>query len=321
MRDEVKGRLRLGTRGSELALWQARETERRIEEPLEIVVVKTEGDRRRDIALQGQSTTGFFTKDIERRLINREIDIAVHSLKDLPTQGDPALTIAAYLPRATVEDLLLVHPEWTDDEGWLPLKAGCVVGAGSLRRQSLIRRWAPTARPELIRGNVPTRVRKCIDGEYGAVVLARAGVERLGLDPRPLRGWQLDDTRWLPAPGQGAVAVQIRADDDHARCAVTAIDDDATRQAVGLERHLLTAFEGGCHTAFGAHATAKADSWTLDIGIDRGDAGWGQLRIEGSLGDCRAIGLDSLPQFEVPEAAEWSQLRSLWSPPGADGPR
>ena len=201
--------MRLGTRGSALALWQARETARRLSSEVEIVVVKTEGDRRKEIALQGGSATGFFTKDIERRLLAGEIDIAVHSLKDLPTALDPRLEVAAVLPRARVEDLLLVHPDWVDEERSFPVREGCVVGAGSFRRQSQLRHWAPWARAELIRGNVPTRVRKCVGGDYGAVILARAGVERLALDPAPLRGWVIALPHWLPAAGHGAVAVQV----------------------------------------------------------------------------------------------------------------
>ena len=121
--------LRIGTRGSDLALWQAREVQHRLDQPSEIVIVKTEGDRRQDIALQGGSKTGFFTKDIERRLLAEEIDVAVHSLKDLPTQITDGLELAAILPRAPISDLLVVHPDWLDESGLLPLKEGCVVGA------------------------------------------------------------------------------------------------------------------------------------------------------------------------------------------------
>jgi hydroxymethylbilane synthase len=317
--------LRIGTRGSELALWQAREVERRLCVPTVIVVIKTAGDQLRDIPLQGQSTTGFFTKDIERRLLAGEVDIAVHSLKDLPTTIDAGLEVAAVLPRAPVSDLLLVHPDWLDEaQPLLPLRPGCIVGAGSLRRQSLLRLHAPQVEPRLIRGNVPTRARKCREGEYGAVVLARAGVERLGLDIAPLLAWELSPDLWLPAPGQGAVAVEIRKGDEGARAAVAAIDDATTARAVELERRLLSRFEGGCHTAFGAHAVAvdtgletgeKSEAaargeptWVVDLGIDRGASGWGQARFSGSFEECVALGPEVLPRLGAPTARSRDEL-------------
>lgn len=311
--------LRIGTRGSALALWQAREVERRLRVPTAIVVIKTAGDQLRDIPLQGQSTTGFFTKDIERRLLGGEVDIAVHSLKDLPTTIAAGLEIAAVLPRAPVSDLLLVHPAWLDDaQPLLPLRAGCVVGAGSLRRQALLRLHAPQAEPRMIRGNVPTRIEKCREGVYGAVVLARAGVERLGLELAPLAAWELSPELWLPAPGQGAVAVEVRAGDERAREAVAAIDDAATARAVEIERRLLSRFEGGCHTAFGAHAAAVDTSdetgdkggaaWVVDLGIDRGAPGWGQARFAGSFEACMALGPEAIPRLDAPAARRREDL-------------
>lgn len=322
--------LRIGTRGSELALWQAREVERLLRAPTAIVVIKTAGDELRDVPLQGRSTTGFFTKDIERRLLSGEVDIAVHSLKDLPTTIDPGLEVAAVLPRAPVSDLLLVHSSWSDEaQPGLPLRAGCVVGAGSLRRQALLRLHAPQVEPRLIRGNVPTRVKKCRDGEYGAVVLARAGIERLGLDLAPLLAWELLSDRWLPAPGQGAVAVEVRKGDERARAAVAAIDDAATARAVELERRLLARFEGGCHTAFGAHAvmdksvekdekgqTAEPGGaiWVVDLGIDRGAPGWGQARFSGTYEECLALGPDVIPRLDAPAAPSREDLCRPFAP-------
>jgi len=261
-------------------------------------IIKTEGDQRQDIALQGGTETGFFTKAIEERLAAGEIDIAVHSLKDLPTSIDPRLEVAACLVRAPVEDVLFIHPDWYDESRVLPLRDGCVVGAGSLRRQALVNYYAPTATPTLIRGNVPTRMRKCVDQDYGAVVLARAGVERLELDPAPLLAFQLNSEVWLPAPGQGAVAVQIRKGDEKAAAAVTALNHADTHAAVRLERRLLANFEGGCHTAFGAHARRLDQGWEVSIGIDRGgDVGWGQEVFSGTLEECSALGPDLAPRF------------------------
>lgn len=307
-------KLRIGTRGSKLALWQAHEVMRRLDEPTSLVIVKTEGDQKQDIALQGGSTTGFFTKDIERRLITGEIDVAVHSLKDLPTELDPALELAAILPRAPISDLLVVHPDWFIDEGLLPIKQDCRVGAGSLRRQALIRLYAPHTSPELIRGNVPTRLGKCSSGQYGAIVLARAGVERLELRLEPLRAFELNPLYWLPAPGQGAVAVEVRRDDDRARRAISAINHPTTAAAVALERGLLAAFEGGCHTAFGASALEESGRWTVDIGIDRGDAGWGQARFNGTRDEIRSIGPREISKFRAIELESRDELCRPWTP-------
>ena len=146
----------IGTRGSRLALWQAEEVKRLLPVESRLEIIRTSGDRIQDISLQGGSTTGCFTREIEERLMAGDIDLAVHSFKDLPTALDPRLAIAACLPRAPVTDLLLVHPDWLgDDDGLLPLKPGCRVGAGSLRRQALVRLYRPDAKPDLIRGNVP----------------------------------------------------------------------------------------------------------------------------------------------------------------------
>ncbi len=303
----------IGTRGSRLALWQAEEVQRLLPAEARLEIIRTTGDRIQDVSLQGGSTTGFFTREIEERLLAGDIDLAVHSFKDLPTALDPRLAIAACLPRAPVTDLLLVHPDWLGDDGLLPLKPGCRVGAGSLRRQALVRLYRADARPELIRGNVPTRVRKCVDGEYGAVVQARAGVERLELDTDPLVIFELDPALWLPAPAQGAVAVEIRTDDDRARAAVGAIDDAATTAAVTLERRLLAAFEGGCHTAFGAHAVADGRIWRAAIGIDRPEgAGWGQKVYTGILEDLENLGPANIVEM-TPEAVTVQEaLCRMW---------
>lgn len=298
MTERHERELIIGTRGSKLALWQATTVRGLLTPGTELKIIKTEGDQRQDVALQGGTETGFFTKAIEERLAAGEIDIAVHSLKDLPTTIDPRLQVAACLVRAPVEDVLFVHPHWYDDSQILPLRDGCVVGAGSLRRQALLNYYAPSATPTLIRGNVPTRLRKCVDGEYGAVVLARAGVERLGLDPAPLLAFQLNSDVWLPAPGQGAVAVQVRKGDLRAIDAVAPLNDPDTYDAVRLERLLLANFEGGCHTAFGARARKRDGRWEVAIGIDRGgDAGWGQELFSGAFEECRTLGPELAPGF------------------------
>ena len=311
---ETRTELIIGTRGSRLALWQAEEVQRVLQVDARVEIIRTSGDRLQDISLQGGSTTGFFTREIEERLLAGEIDVAVHSFKDLPTALDPRLVIAACLPRAPVSDLLLVHPDWQGDDGILPLRPGCVVGAGSLRRQALVRLYRPDARPELIRGNVPTRIRKCVEGQYGAIVQARAGVERLDLDTAPLVVFELAPDLWLPAPAQGAVAVEVRADDERARSAVAAIDHPNTTAAVTLERHLLSRFEGGCHTAFGAHAWPVGVGWYAAIGIDRpGDRGWGQKTFTGDRASIEVLGPDSIREMAPEAVTEKEALCRPWT--------
>jgi hydroxymethylbilane synthase len=267
---------KIGTRGSALALWQARTVASLLDVDTELIIVKTSGDRFQDIPLQGQSQTGFFTKEIEHQLLEGHIDIAVHSLKDLPTQPHSELVLGAYLPRASANDLLLVHPDWHDPAALVPVKSGCNVGATSLRRQALLRLYGPQAEPAMLRGNVPTRVDKCKNGRYGAIVLAQAGVGRLEIDTRPLLVYQLNPEIWLPAPGQGVVAAQARGSDKELLKHIAKLDDAISRRAVTIERQLLAHFEGGCHTAFGAYALPAGDKWDVRIGLDREGKGWGQ---------------------------------------------
>ena len=304
----------IGTRGSRLAMWQAEEVQRVLPTEARLEIIRTSGDRIQDVSLQGGSTTGFFTREIEEHLLAGDIDLAVHSFKDLPTTLDPRLVIAACLPRASVTDLLLVHPDWLgEDGGLLPIKPGCLVGAGSLRRQALVRLYRPDAEPALIRGNVPTRIRKCVEGQYGAIVMARAGIERLALDTDPLVVFELDPALWLPAPAQGAVAIEIRTDDARTRAAVEAIDHSSTSAAVALERRLLAAFEGGCHTAFGAHVVAQGTGWRAAIGIDRPDgSGWGQRVYTGTSADLAALGPDNIPQMTPETVAGQEALCRPW---------
>lgn len=297
----------IGTRGSDLALWQANTAAALIDAETELSIVKTSGDRFQNIALQGQSTQGFFTKEIELLLLNGEIDVAVHSLKDLPTEITPGLVLGAYLKRAPVSDLLLVNPDWVAADNLVPLKPGCCVGATSLRRQALLRLYRPEAEAALLRGNVPSRVEKCRAGEYGAIILARAGVERLGLKLDDLNVYELDPELWLPAPGQGAVAIQVRAGDAELLDLLEKANDSPTRRAADLERRLLANFEGGCHTAFGAWARDLGAAWDLSIGLED-ERGWRAYRTAGSYEELERIGPASGIEFSPPSVGPQEAL-------------
>ncbi len=240
----------VGSRGSALAMWQTEHVVKLLGQPVKIEVITTRGDVDRTSKLQGKLEKGFFTEELEAALREKRIDFAVHSLKDLPTKGPEDLVIAAVLERAPVADRLLVR-------GPLPLKAGARVGASSLRREALLKTWFPGAQAALLRGNVPTRVKKLQAGEYDAIVLAAAGLTRLGLETNGLTVYDLNPHRWVPAPGQGAIGIQCRRDDAKTREALHRLQHEPTARAVHVERELLRIFEGGCTAPFGALLTGN----------------------------------------------------------------
>ncbi len=244
-------KVRIGTRGSDLALWQAHHVKSLLERAgakVDILVLKTKGDLIDNVPLSKVEGKAFFTAEIERALLDREVDIAVHSHKDLPTEMTPGLVIAAVPPRATHNERLLVRPDAYDEAApFLPLKLGARVGTSAPRRLEQLR----TLRPDLavldLRGNVPTRVRKAREGVYDAVVLAAAGLDRLQLATDGLVAVDLPIETFVPAPAQGALAIQVRADDApvYELCRGV-MHDEATERAIAAERSLLSGAGGGC---------------------------------------------------------------------------
>jgi hydroxymethylbilane synthase len=293
----MAGKVVIGSRGSALALWQARAVAARLGVPSEIHTVKTSGDRFLDAPLAGGIEKGFFTKEIELKLLGGEIDLAVHSLKDLPTAEVDGLCVGACLERAPVSDLLLIHPAWHERGTGGPLRRGCRVGATSLRRQALVHACLSEAETAFLRGNVPTRIRKCRDGTCGAVILARAGVERLAPVLNPLVSYELDPGIWLPAPGQGVIAIQARSNDGETLKLLSRLDHRPTRDAAEIERTLLAKFEGGCHTAFGAWARMSDAHWKVLVGIECAPEGWQMTSFSGTLQQCRSLDPSNLPEF------------------------
>lgn len=277
--------LRIGTRGSDLARWQAGWVSDRVQAPTEIVVIKTSGDRLKDVSLQGQSTMGFFTREIERALLADEIDLAVHSLKDLPVEQPEGLVLASISQRHDVQDVLLVRPWAHDPDRPIPVKPGSKVGAGSLRRKFALGALDAQLEPVLVRGNVPTRVRKTESGVVDAMIIARAGVSRLGLDVAPLVPYDLDPDVWIPAPGQACLAVEIRQDDAHTREAVRPLEHGPSRQCVELERRLLALSGGGCHAPFASWARPVDGEGQLQVsvGAPSPDGVWRTARFTGSV--------------------------------------
>ncbi len=269
----------IGSRGSRLARWQAEFVAERLDGPAKIKIIRTSGDVFLEKSLQKQDTKGFFTKEIEEELLAGSIDLAVHSLKDLPTELPEGLVLGGVSYRASHSDLLLVRPEALAENAF-PLAPGAKIGATSLRRQSLLRRFAPDLEARLLRGNVPTRIEKLHGGEYDAIIIARAGVERLDLDLSGLHVFELDPETWLPAPAQAVMGVEIRQSDTHTLEAIRPVLDPEAWKGVRIERELLTRFEGGCHAAFGALALKTANGWRVLLGRENAEGRWLAARVE-----------------------------------------
>lgn len=252
--------LRLGTRGSKLARWQADWTAARLTEighQVEIVEITTTGDANQSTDLGAIGGVGLFTKEIQRALLDDSVDLAVHSLKDLPTTPVPGLALAAVPEREVVADALVSNTARSIDE----LPAGARVGTGSLRRRSQLLKLRPDLQLCDVRGNVDTRLRKLDAGDFDAMVLAAAGLTRLGLDERIAQ--QIPFDQMLPAPGQGALGIECRADDGEAFSALAPLNVAEARAAVTAERTMLAHVEGGCLAAIGAHATVDDDQLHL----------------------------------------------------------
>jgi hydroxymethylbilane synthase len=239
--------LRIGTRRSRLALAQATEVAealRRTGVEAELVPMTTSGDRGADPSSDPAGLKGLFVAEIVRALRYGAVDLAVHSAKDLPAEDDESLVIAAVPPRASALDVLITR------EG--ELAGGATVGTSSVRRQAQVFRWRPDVLLKDLRGNVDTRLRKLAEGEVDGLVLAAAGLLRLGVVPEHAAPMSLAEM--VPAPGQGCLAVQARADDGPAREALAPLDDVPSREALVAERALMRAFGGGCALPLGAFA-------------------------------------------------------------------
>ena len=244
--------LTLGTRGSLLALTQSRTTKAELEADgsvrVALEIIRTTGDVRIDEPLPEIGGKGLFTQELDEALLDGRVDLAVHSLKDLPTELPDGLCLAATPLRVDPRDVL-VGPKG-ERTTLASLKKGAVVGTSSLRRAALLKSFRPDVEPRNIRGNVDTRLGKVDDGQYDAVILAGAGLMRLGLEDRALE-W-LERTAWLPAPGQGVLGVVTRTDDAKTRALVERLNDAPTRSAVRAERALLESLGGGCQVPVGA---------------------------------------------------------------------
>ena len=255
----------IGTRGSQLALWQANWVKAEIEKhhpgaEVEIKIISTKGDRVLDVSLPklGEQGKGLFTKELEDAIFARRVDLAVHSLKDLPTELPAGLHIGAMCEREDARDALVARGR-VKSFSELPERA--VIGTSSLRRQAQLRKARPDLVIEPVRGNVDTRLRKLDEGQFDAIVLAAAGLHRLGHAARITE--HLSENLVLPAVGQGALAIETRADDAVINQIVQSLDHEPTRLACSSERAFLKGLGGGCLVPIAAHATIEADVMTL----------------------------------------------------------
>ena len=272
--------LRIGTRASPLALWQANhvaDSLRPITAPrlVELVLIETEGDRVRDRALSQIGGDGLFTKEIQNALLANRVDVAVHSLKDLPTHFVEGLMLGAVPPRGPIGDAFVSskHARCSD------LPQGARVGTSSLRRRSQLLNQRPDLRVETLRGNVEGRLRKLDEQGFDAIILAEAGLRRLGLEVHITE--ILDRTWMLPAVGQGALGLECRTADDTTRALLAHLDDAATRAAVLCERAFLRKLGGGCLVPIGALAEVTGDRLTLSGAVLNVD---GTASVTGTLG-------------------------------------
>lgn len=264
--------LRIATRKSDLALWQANWVKAQLAalgHEAELVLIDTQGDRSQQDGtpfrlLPGQ---GFFTKAIQDALIDDQADIAVHSHKDLPSARMEGLDLAAISAREDPRDVLLISPAAFEASApTLPVKQGAVIGTSAARRQAQLKALRPDVNVQELRGNVPTRLRKLREGHYDAILLAAAGLSRLHLDTSGLNPQPLAPEVFVPAPAQGALALEIRREDYDLASLLTNLHDPASAKAVSAERGLMAMLQGGCQLALGAYAeladsTIKLTAW------------------------------------------------------------
>lgn len=249
-------KIRIGSRGSDLALWQANTVKRQLEAlgaEVSITIITTQGDSIQNLSFDKLEGKGFFTKEIEQALLENSIDLAVHSHKDLETTPPAGLVIAAVSERENPADVFLIHPDAADETQHWGLKKNAIVGTSSARRKSQVIGFRPDVEIRDLRGNVPTRLNKLVQGEYDAILLAKAGLERLKLDLQGMIEVVLDPEEFVPAPAQGVLALQIREEDQSLFDFLQAINNREVLAKIELERTVLNRMDGGCQLPLGVY--------------------------------------------------------------------
>ncbi len=291
--------LKLGTRGSPLALAQADElrqllvaTRALTQEEVEIVVIRTSGDRITDRALADAGGKGLFTKELDEALLDRRIDIAVHSAKDLPTVLPKFVGIAGYLPREDARDALIAPNFGSLDK----LPTGACIGTASVRREAQLRRLRPDISVRLLRGNVDTRLRKLAEGSCDATVLALAGLKRLG---RAHEASQiLDVASFIPAVGQGAIAIATRVEDEGLVSRLAPVLDASTERALAAERAFLAGLDGSCRTPLAGHAVLEGGRLRFrGIALRQDGTDAVEVARDGALADAERVGAEAAAEL------------------------
>ena len=256
----------IGTRGSELALWQANYVKDRLAEigvGAELKVIKTQGDIVQHLRLDKLEGKGFFTKELEEELLNGEIDLAVHSHKDLPTVNPPGLTIAAVTAREDPSELLIIHKDCVDFKKRLALKHNAIVGTSSNRRKAQLLAMRPDLEFDDLRGNVLSRIEKLRDENYDAIMLAKAGITRVNVDLSDFHVEELPPVEIIPAPAQGVLAVQIRENDTQLSEVLQSINNTEVADTIAVERQVLNLFDAGCHAPMGCYCRKQGDLYEV----------------------------------------------------------
>lgn len=246
----------IGSRGSDLALWQAnfvKDELKKIGQEVEIKIIKTQGDAIQHLSFDKMEGKGFFTKEIEEALLNKQIDLAVHSHKDLETTSPAGLSIAAVSYREDPSDILLVRKNAIDSQKPFSLKHNAVVGTSSARRKAQLLSMRNDVKIKDIRGNVPTRINKLREEQFDAIMLAHAGVKRLQLDLSEFEVVALSPDEFIPAPAQGILALQIREEDKALAAILEKLNHDDVAKCAQLERKVLNLFQGGCQLPLGVY--------------------------------------------------------------------
>lgn len=283
-------KLIIGSRGSDLALYQANFIRGILVRDqgceVDIKIVKTTGDKIDNVSFDKMEGKGFFTRELEEALLAEDIDLAVHSLKDLMTSQPAGLKLGAVGYRADRREMLLINKDSLSGDNVIPVKEGGVVGTSSNRRKCQIAHLNPTVTMNDLRGNVPTRIRKLGEGMYDAIIIAAAGVNRLELDVSDLEVVLLDADRFLPAPAQGILGIQIRTDDDRVEQIVSKLGSKQDAVAASLERGLLARFDSGCSLPLGVKSEISDTEMCLTAVLGVGDAnnwqGLKQVEIVGT---------------------------------------
>ncbi|SKB87414.1 hydroxymethylbilane synthase [Daejeonella lutea] len=267
-------RIVIGTRGSELALWQANFVKDELAKlglDSELKIIKTQGDKIINLSFDKLEGKGFFTKELEDELLAGSIDLAVHSHKDLPTNHPAGLIIAAVSEREDPSELLIILKDCVDIQQKMSVKFSGMVGTSSNRRKAQLLAIRPDLEVEELRGNVPTRIQKLRDEDYDAIMIAKAGVHRLGIDLSEFYVEELDPIEFIPAPAQGVLAIQIRENDKELFQKLQPLNHKDVAEQIGLERKVLNLFDGGCHMPLGCYC--RKDGTQYQVWTSKADEG------------------------------------------------